>query len=356
MTTLPAPMPDPNPGEVERGLAALERHLADVAPSAPVQLAEISPIAPVALDPVPVPTVTGETKRVIQLRAEVAEAALLADLQSDDTPLTLDTDRVRRRRRQAHEAARLHQLAQDPVMRAWQAARMRRLLVIAAMVSLALALSWSTAGVQVFASEGAKQWSPGWIFAWFVEPFLSLALLVVVGARAYMGTRGQPIRSKALTGIEALFLTLTLGMNAWRHLPGVADKFSLSALVLHTLGPIVAVAIVMALPVILAAFNGLDHGGRQTDVRPVHPVAESAPTSRPTAREYSGNVPVAALSGKTGVGQGVGALDTHRANLRAMIDSGAISARPSASAIRKALRCGSDIAARLRDELAGGAA
>ncbi|AWS44502.1 conjugal transfer protein TraI [Streptosporangium sp. 'caverna'] len=297
-------------------------------------------------------TVTGETKRVRQLRAEVAEAHLLADLQDDDTPLMLDSPKVRKRRRAAHEAARLHELAQDPMMRAWQASRMRKLLVGASMVSLALALSWSTAGVQVFASEGAPAWSPAWVFAWLVEPFMSLALLVVVGARAYMGTHGQPIQSKTLTRIEMLFLGLTLGMNAWRHLPGVAADFSLSTLVLHILGPVVAVAIVTALPIILAAFTTLDHGA------PKAAPALSPATSRTPSPKVSRRVPPSVSptasdqqSDRRSVTSPRGrSLGDHRTELTILIANGALPAKPSAEAIRKALGCARETAAQLRDE------
>ncbi|MEV4183499.1 hypothetical protein AB0J28_18920 [Streptosporangium canum] len=308
----------------------------------------------VAQQPVTSPTatapsaaVTGETRRVRQLRAEVAEARLLAELQDDDTPLRLDTIRVRKRRRAAYEAARLHELAQDPMMRAWQASRMRKLLVTVSMVSLTLALAWSTAGVQVFASEGAPAWSPSWVFAWLVEPFMSMALLVVVGARAYMATHGQPIASKTLTRIEYLFLGLTLGMNAWRHLPGVAADFSLSALVLHTLGPIVAVAIVTALPIILAAFTALDHG-RSTG-------AEASDYTPPTTRRPSPSAPAEqqwdrGSDTRTSTPPRGRSLADHRTDLTLLIANGDLPAKPSAEAIRKALGCSRDTAKTLRDE------
>jgi len=221
----------------------------------------LKPIPQAAVDPKP--QTDGETKRVRALRAEVAEAHLLAHLQEDATPLALDTGKVRKHRKKAAEAARLHQLAQDPMMRAYRALRTRRRVVAVAMVSLALALGWSTAGVQAFAAEGAEMWSPRWVFAWLVEPFMSLALIVVVYARTYLATLGQPIESKTLTRVERIFLGLTVGMNAWPYLPwSLPDgrEFSLSSLVLHLLGPIVAVAIVVALPIILAAFTNLDLG------------------------------------------------------------------------------------------------
>jgi hypothetical protein len=309
--------------------------------------------AATALSATPSAAVTGETRRVRQLRAEVAEAHLLADLQDDDSPLLLDSPKVRKRRRAAHEAARLHELAQDPMMRAWQASRMRKLLVGASMVSLTLALAWSTAGVRVFASEGAPAWSPSWVFAWLVEPFMSMALLVVVGARAYMSTHGQPIASKTLTRIEYLFLGLTLGMNAWRHLPGVAADFSLSALVLHILGPVVAVAIVTALPIILAAFTGLDHGAPKAAPAP-SPATSWPPSPKVSRRVSPSTSPKAAdqQSDRGSVTSSRGrSLGDHRTQLTVLIANGALQAKPSAEAIRKALGCARETAAQLRDEL-----
>ncbi|WP_169948629.1 hypothetical protein [Microbispora sp. H11081] len=310
------PLPEPNPEEVSRGLAAIEQHLAQTAPV---------PRPPVSRTG----SVPGETRRVQRLRAEVAEAQLLAGLQDDDAPLLLDTPRVRKRRKKAHEAARLHALGQDPAMRAWQASRMLRLLVTAALVSLALALGWSTAGVQSFAADGAASWSPGWLFAWLVEPFMSLALLVVVGARAYLGTRGQPLNDPKLIRIEYLFLGLTLGMNAWPHLPWAlpqGESFSLSRLVLHILGPVVAVAVVTALPIILAAFTTLDH--RQA--------------GRLTGLTYSANAhspEVARLIERA----------------QALIATGELPTAPSAYRLQRILRCGMDDARAVRDALAGGA-
>ncbi|WP_326626657.1 hypothetical protein OIE67_29870 [Nonomuraea fuscirosea] len=307
------PTPEPSPEDISRALAEIERHLTEPAPPAPPPPAE--------------PDDVGQTRRVRQLRAEVAEARQLAELQTDDTPLLLDTAKVRKRRKKAHEAARLHLLGQDPAMRAWQATRMRRLLVGAAMVALTLALAWSTAGVQHFAAEGAEAWSPGWMFAWLVEPFMSLALLVVVGARAYLGTQGQPLNDRKLIRIEYLFLGLTLGMNAWPYLPWTlpdGTDFSLSRLVLHVLGPIVAVAIVTALPIILAAFARLD--------------PTRGPTGGLTGPTYSANVAPLIARAHT------------------LIAAGDLPAAPSANKIQRALRCGMDDARAVRDALAQEAA
>lgn len=321
----------PDPDEVGRGIAALEAHLAA---QLPVQQSEPVVEPGPGADDVPVEGVpveaAGVSRRVRRLRDEVAEAHALAELQGDDTPLLLESARVRRRRRRAHEAARLHQLGQDPAMRAWQAARMRRVLVATAMVSLVLALAWSTAGVQAFAADGAEAWSPGWLFAWLVEPFMSLALLGVVGAKAFLGTRGQPIASRTLDRIEWLFLALTLAMNAWPYLPGVASQFSVSRLVLHILGPVVAVAVVTALPIILAAFARLDHG-----------------VTALTGPSYSANASTSQAAGNP-VRVDVAALT---ARARHLVEAGELPDEPSARAVREALRCGMDTARQVRDAL-----
>ncbi len=303
------PSPDPTPDDVARGLAEIDLYVAGQAPSTPR-------LAP-AIEPEDAAEIEGETKRVRQLRAQVAEARHLIELQEDDTPLILDTDKVRKRRRVSYEAARLHELAQDPAMRAYQALRVRRMLIAGAMVSLTLALAWSTAGVQKFAADGADPGAPAWIFAWLVEPFMSLALLVVVGARAYLGTRGKVLDHPTVVKIERLFLGLTATMNAWPYLPGIADRFSMASLVLHLLGPVVAVAVVTALPIILEAFSSLDHG--------LLPGPPTGPTYRANAALVE--------------------------RARDLIDAGELPEAPSATRIQRTLRCGMDDARAVRDAL-----
>lgn len=321
----PDPPGEPTPQDISRGLAELERLVADHAPAAPTESAPL-------YDPA-----DGETKRVQRLRKEVAEAHALAALQDDETPLVLDTTKVRKHRRAAHEAARLHAFAQDPTMRAWRAARTRRLVVAVALVALALALGWSTAGVQKFAADGAAAWSPGWVFAWFVEPFMSLALLVIVAARTYMATLGQPIESPTLTKIERLFLGLTLGMNAFPYLPGVANDFRFPRLVFHILGPVVAVAIVTALPIILAAFTRLDVGLASRGA---------------TGRSYRANA--AGESGGESGATDADDIEIKAARIRRMISTGELPEEPGVEKIRRALQCATATARAVRDRLAEG--
>ncbi|MFJ8912338.1 conjugal transfer protein TraI [Amycolatopsis sp. NPDC102389] len=251
--------------EFSAGLAALEKHLADVAaqpaetapppgPPAPDEVPDSGPATSEVAGPVRRPV---RTRRVQRRIAEHAEAHQLLTLEHDDAPFEVTSDKVRARRKAVVEAARLWRLDRDPRVLAYRDARMVKLVTRLALVSLVLALAWSTAGVQVFAAEGAAKWSPQWWFAWLVEPFCSLALLMVVGGKAYLATRGHEVVDKGLDRAEWVFLSLTLGMNAWPHLPGIAAEFTVSSLVLHILGPIVAMAVVRALPRLLAAFRGL---------------------------------------------------------------------------------------------------
>ncbi|GLZ15649.1 hypothetical protein Acsp04_58840 [Actinomadura sp. NBRC 104425] len=318
----------PDPDDVSRGLAELERHLAEVADATATDGAELED-AP-----------SGETRRVRRLRAEVAEAHLLAELYQDDTPLTIDSPRVRKRRRKVAEAHRLHELSRDPRALAWQAARVRRIAIGASMTALGLALGWSTVGVQAFAADGAPTGSAVWWFGWTVEPFLSLALLSIVGVRAFLGAHGQPVASRKLNWLEGLFLSLTVFMNAWPHLPGVADTFAVERLVVHLIGPIVAVAIVTGLPVILAALSRLDIDDLDAPYRPL------------TGPEYRGNAPTGPVvetdSGKAG--RADEEADAIRQTLE-LIRSGELPENPSANAIRQRLGCGMTRARAIRDAL-----
>jgi hypothetical protein len=172
-----------------------------------------------------------------------------------------------------------------------------------------------------------------------VEPFLSLGLLVVVAARALLATRGRPLDDPTLRRIERLFLALTLGMNAWPHLPAIAHPFTVSGLVLHTLGPIVAVAVVTALPIIWAAFADLDHDTPTTGVgKGVTPLT------------YRANPPATAPTTEPAGAGGSGVLV---ARARVLISAGQLPAEPSAHRLQKALRCGMDEARAVRDALRG---
>src|SRR5207244_3093997 len=103
-------------------------------------------------------------------------------------------------------------------------------------------------------------------------------------------------------------------------------------LVLHVLGPIVAVSIVTALPIIWRAFAELDHGD---------------PGKGVTGLTYRANVP--APKGAEG---GVSGVLVARARL--LIEAGQVESQPSAYRLQKALRCGMNEARAVRDALKEG--
>ncbi|MEU4807439.1 hypothetical protein [Actinosynnema sp. NPDC023587] len=242
------PMPEPDDDEVRRVVAELERYVAEQVPAMPDPTPAVEPPA---------------TRRVRELRAEVDEAHALLELQADATPLLLDTDRVRRSRKRAAEAARLHALAQDPAARAWQAARVRLALTVVALVALVGALGWSTTGVHHTLTRSMSERGAAWWGAWAVGPVISAVLLVIVGARAYLATRGRTLRHPHLAVVEYGALTVTLTLNVWPYLPWVSvpwSRFDAMQLLAHAIGPLVAVGAVAVLPVIWSAFADLDHG------------------------------------------------------------------------------------------------
>lgn len=313
--TLLTPFPEPSPDDVSRGLAAVEAYVANRAPA---------PAPSRVPDPAPV---QGETRRVRQLRTQVAEAHLLAELQDDDAPLLLDSPKVRRRRRAVVQAARLHELGQDPAALAYRDAKVRRVTTVMVMAAACVGLAVSAIGVQASVAKALElaEHTLGWWSAFGVEPALSLPLLAAVAVQAYSAMRGRVVDRKSQHGrklfrTEALLLGLTLVLNCWPAL--TLDDFDLLLLIVHGLGPVAAVTAVWVLPTLWA-------------VLAVLPMADD-PTATPTAARYSVNR---------------AAEDTHRRRLHTLIVDGVLPAQPSATTIRKALGCRTETASLLRDEL-----
>ncbi|MGB3438259.1 MAG: hypothetical protein WBA97_05850, partial [Actinophytocola sp.] len=242
------------------------------------------------------------------------------------------------------EAARLHALAQDPAARAWQAARVRLVLTVVALTALVGALGWSTTGVHHTLTQSMTEHSAAWWGAWVVEPVISAVLLVVVGARAFLATRGRVLRHRHLTVVEYGALSVTLTLNVWPYLPWVSlswERFDAMQLLAHAIGPLVAVGAVAVLPVIWSAFADLDHG------LPV------GPTPAPTGPEYSANASYGGDAEQEATEARTALLITRA---RRLIAAGRLPADPSATRLREALACGTDAARQVRDALRGGAA
>jgi hypothetical protein len=203
------------------------------------------------------PTREGRTRRVRKLAGDVAEAQQLVALQDSGELVSAHSQRVLRTIRRGAEAVKLVQLRQNPAFLALATVRARRTVTATGLAALVIALGWSTAGVQAFAAGNTPRFSTQWWFAWGVEPFVSLALLTIVIARAFLASRGQTITAPAVRRVEWLFLSATLLMNTWRHLPGVANPFRFDQLVIHMLGPIVAVCVVTVLPLLWVAIDNV---------------------------------------------------------------------------------------------------
>ncbi|MFC4536913.1 hypothetical protein [Sphaerisporangium dianthi] len=103
----PTPIPASEPDDVAQGLAAIERYVAGHAPSTPV------PVPAAAAEMAAVSQV-GETKRVRELRAAVAEAHRLVELQVDGWVIgASDPHRAVQAHQRAQQAAQ-QQLQQAP--------------------------------------------------------------------------------------------------------------------------------------------------------------------------------------------------------------------------------------------------
>ncbi|MEV8638633.1 hypothetical protein AB0395_43950 [Streptosporangium sp. NPDC051023] len=335
------PMPDPD--EVARGLADLERYVADQDPASTASTGLLSPVSGLAAE---VDRPDGETEQVRQLRARVAEARRLVELQEDDAPLLVDTRKVRRRRARVAEAARLYALSQDPTALAWTDARVRRVSTVMVMLAATIALAVSSIGVQASVAQALdlKDDTLGWWAAFGVEPTLSLPLLAAVAVQAYAAMRGRPVdrtspEGRKLFKTEALLLGLTLVLNCWPALTW--QGFDLLPLVVHSLGPIAAVTGIWLLPTlwaILAALPGPGLTGALTGLV----YRENVPPQGPTQE----------VGGKAGKAADLAPVLTET---RRLIATGQLPAFPSAAAIRRALRCGMDTARDVRDALGGGA-
>ncbi|MER5622531.1 hypothetical protein ABT061_15950 [Streptosporangium sp. NPDC002544] len=317
---------EPTPQDITSGLAELER-LANVTDPAP------SPSTSLAL-------VDGETKRVRQLRQEVAEAHLLAELQDDETPLLLDTAKVRKHRRRTWEAARLHQLTQDPGALAYRDAKVRRVTTTMTLAAAGIALAVSSIGVQasVVKALSLKSSDLGWWAAFGVEVVLSLPLLAAVGVQAYSAIRGRVVDRKSPEGrklfrVELVLLGLTLTLNCW---PAFKMDFDLLDLIVHSLGPVAAVIAVWVLPTLWKILSDLPVPWRGTPpgTPPVPPrYRENAPD-----RYTLSTAPVQVMAD----------------HIRDMIAAGEVTPNPGLHKIRAALGVGVEKAREVQKLLVAG--
>ncbi|MET8864707.1 hypothetical protein ABZW11_17355 [Nonomuraea sp. NPDC004580] len=356
------PPREPSPEEIAAVLAEVEA-LTQPPPAALPAVQDDEPADAVLIDPdddgdpyddedEPRPLVLladGETRRVQKLRQEVAEAHLLAELQDDDIPLTLDTSKVRKLRRRTWEAARLHELGQHPAAIAYRDAKVRRVTTTMVMSAAGIALAVSSIGVQasVVKALDLTRADLGWWASYGVEAVLSLPLLAAVGVQAYSAIRGRVVDRKSAEGrrlfrVELVLLAMTLVLNCW---PAFRIDFDLLDLIVHSLGPVAAVLAVWVLPTLWKVLSDL----------PVPTIVR--PTVRGgTGREYRGNASGGAASGSPSVRPDPAVLAD---KIRVLIQAGVLPPSAGVQKIREALRAegikvGTDTARDVRDLLAAG--
>jgi hypothetical protein len=348
MTTIPTASPnepdrnEPGPDDVTRGLSEIDAYLTHGGPA-------------------PAPDPHGYTRRVAQREAQVAEADRLADLPTD-TVLAREAQLAEERRLAVldtralvarlhdegeRERAGLHARAQsatarrvldtNPHVRALTLARRRTARVGMLWAVLGLALAYTAVNVQKFAAGGVGVTDPRWWVAWGVDPVLSalvVALLLTKGDLAGVRVAESRWARRSVWGVEIGALLAQLLMNVAPAVPGAWQVIAL-----HVVIPLAAVAAALALPVVqrryAVAITALD-------------TAPTGPTAAPTGREYRPNTP--APTG--GEGPSTAALV---ARARELITSGALPPDPSATALRSALRVGTDFARAVRDALKEGA-
>ncbi|MFI6498716.1 hypothetical protein [Nonomuraea typhae] len=286
----------------------------------------------------------GETERVQRQLKKTAEAHRLVELQADKTVLLVDSPKVVKHERRARQAARLHELAQDPVTLAYRDARMRRTVTLMVGIAAVIAFAVSSIGVQASVAT-AQQLTPGslgWWAAYLVEAVLSLPLLAAVAVQAYSAMRGQVVdRGKGRPGrkllwVEGLLLGLTLILNCWPAL--TARGFDLLTLIVHSLGPIAAVTAVWVLPALWAVLEAL----------PVPTPSGTGGTGGGTAHAYRANAGLR-YSPPPRPKADVPAL-IERA--RKLIEAGQLPAGAGIRKISQALGCGTDNARRVQRALA----
>lgn len=151
-------------------------------------------------------------------------------------------NRARKLAEDAAEAAELRAYQTHPDVVALRIERVRSQVDRMCWLGIVLGLAFTMANVQEFASAGTSAWSVSWLTAWVLDPTVSLVLLAIlraeqVTARYQVQTGPWVRRAKWFT------LAATYVMNTWTS---YAAR-SLSAIVLHSVPPLVVFVAVEAI-------------------------------------------------------------------------------------------------------------
>lgn len=203
----------------------------------------------------------GRTERVRQVEAEVAEREELAELYGQYAATHVPSRKTLEMRESSRNAEAQRAERANPARTALRDARAQLVITLLGLVAAVVALGWSTANVHTTAAWDQPDGSVGWWLAWGVEPLISAALLTVMGAVAYLATRQVQVRSRWVAAAQWVPLGYTLVLNCWPSLPtAVLTHPSMEftrGLVVHSVGPVVVVLLVHALPQLWASFIDL---------------------------------------------------------------------------------------------------
>lgn len=282
----------------------------------------------------------GHTKTVKERERELAEARRLVELQDQDVTAEVDTKKVRKAKKHGAQARKLHSLRQRPETLALRDARVRLWTTVMAMFAAVAALGWSTASVQQTAAHGAPAGTAASLLAFLVEPLISVGLLAVIAVQAYAAMRGATVdpdseHGRTLHRTQLWLLTLTVTLNVWPYIAPIwgPGEFDLIQVVVHLVGPIVAVRMIHSLPAMWAVIEGLQLPAARGVTPPEY--RENAAAEQPSSKAGPDPSRVAQV----------------RDELAALIAAGQWTKNVSAPEIRKHFGCGTPIAQQVRDQI-----
>lgn len=297
------------------------------------------------------PAQKADTARVQHARTSADEAELLLDVQQRDRSHLVDSRKVRNLRSKVAAAGKTKQLKADADFVALRDARVRLWTTVAALVAAVAALGWSTASVQITAANGAPAWSSAWLLAFLVEPLISVGLLATIGVQAYAAMRGHVVdkhsdAGRTLHRTQVWLLVLTVTLNVWPYIRPLwtSETFDLVQVIIHLVGPIVAVRMIHSLPAMWSVLEDLP-GSNPTASSPANPAPAEPAQRGVTPLTSSENAPAEPVR------RNPSPADVLTARVAPLIASGEWQQPVSAKAIQRRFGVGMDVARAARDQI-----
>lgn len=226
----------------------------------------------------------GLTQRVRTLEIEVAEREEIAALLERRAATHVESETTLRLRQESADAEDRRRELANPARIALRDSRAQWWTNLLGLVAAVLGLGWSTANVQATAAMDAPLGSPGWWLAWGVEPLISAELITVMGATAYLATRQVTVSDPWVRAAKVVPLAYTVTLNCWMSLPDWLITHPvmelLRGLLVHSVGPVVVVLLVHALPVLWERFVALHEHTAQNPPEQAQPVAVDVERAR----------------------------------------------------------------------------